>query len=115
MLTKEQKTAIIAEGAAEEAKEKANATFEDSIKDLSDEEKTTKRSEREATEGDKVKVDFKKIRDAEKLRRENAEQALADKRFKSKKKKKEEGEGGGEDDRKKDNPATRGDLEAALK
>lgn len=114
-MTDKERDAIIAEGAAEEVKEKANATFEESIKALSDEEKTAKRTEREAVEGDKAKVDYKKITAAERLRREKAENALAQQRIKDKKEKKKDGDDEEDDEEEDDSKTlTRGEAKAML-
>lgn len=113
-MTQAEKDAILAEGAAEEAKETANVTFEESIKALSDKEKTAKRTERETAEGDKVNVDYKKISQAEKLRREKAEQALSDENFKDRERKRKEKEAAEKADG-EDKPLTRAEAKALLK
>jgi hypothetical protein len=119
-MTEEEKKAetakLAAEAKAKEDKDKADAEFEDSLADLSDEEKEAKRSEREASHNDN-KPDYDAELKAERERREKAEAALAEKRFKASERKRK-----GEvvddeppaDDEDEDRPLTKKDLASIL-
>lgn len=86
-MTEEQKKAetarLAAEAKAKEEKEQADAEFEAELDGLSDEEKEAKRAEREASNLEDKETDYKAQLEIERKRREDAELALANKRFKS--------------------------------
>lgn len=106
---------IAAEAKAKEEKDQADAEFEESLADLSDEEKEAKRAEREASHNDKS-PDYDAELKAERERREKAEAALAEKRFKASERKRK-GEVEDEetpDDEDDDRPLTKRDLGSIL-
>ena len=103
MTEEEKQAALEAENKAkEEAEAQANATkeaqdaeFEAGIAELSDEEKEAKRAEREANKNPD-NADYKAQLERERKAREDAEKALADRRFKDSERKRKEREAGGE-------------------
>lgn len=118
-MTEEQKKAetarLATEAKAKEEKEKADADFEATIVDLSDEEKEAKRADREASNLEN-KPDYKAELEIERKRRVDAEKALSDKRFKDaerRRKAEEAGEDPDEEDE-DDKPLTKKDLHGIL-
>lgn len=116
--------ATAADDAAKAEKDQADADFEASLEGLSDEEKETKRQERDSAGDVDNKIDWKEEAQKERDARISAEEALAKKRFKAaeaKRKAAEEGtddepgdEDGDEDFDDEDKPVTKRDLKKIL-
>ncbi len=115
-MTEEEKKKKAVDDAAAKAKadkEAADADFEATLEGLSEEEQEQKRAERTEQHTD-TEADFKAQLEEERKKREKAEQALADKRFKSKRKKDEGGEEDDEGEDGEEKPLTGRDLDDRL-
>lgn len=108
-MTEQQKAeAAEAEAKAKADAEKAEADFQASLEGLSDEEKAERITEKEAKN-----IDWEKVAQDEREKRERAEKVLAEKRFKAKKVKDEDEEEEEEDDE-EDKPLTAKQLQQIL-
>lgn len=112
---KKAETARLAAEAKAKEKEDADASFEDEIADLSEEEQEAKRAERDASNHDN-EPDYEAQLEAERARRVSAETALAEKRFKAaeRRRKADDDDEEPEDDEDDDTPITKKDLPGIL-
>ena len=116
-MTDEEKQATLeaeekAKADAKAQTEAQDAEFEESIADLTDEEKEAKRTERKAKQPNIDNIDYKAIAEGEKEKRLKAEKAAADAAFKLRQQKREEGGDGNDND--DDKPLTKGELRSIL-
>lgn len=115
----EQEKAAKAEAEAKakdaEAKKQADeAEFENSIADLSDEEKEAKRAEKQKATHSDNQIDYKAELEKERKAKEKAEKALAESRFKKSEEKRKSGEEDDEEDKSGDDSLTEERVAAML-